>query len=213
MMPTKDVNEIIKAVFYYDIISPYTYLYIHQRRRLEERLAIEPIPILLGGLLRATDNRGPGEVAAKRPHTYQHCIWLAEKLGIPLQFPEHHPFQTVAAQRLLTQLGANWSMVEKAFEYVWVLGKDPNLSWPEFCEHLGIDFATPKPDSPQIKAQLMANTEQARCNGAFGVPALVFNGHCFWGLDTIDWALEYLNRPNMFQEPAYQSVCNIPSGL
>lgn len=97
MMPTKDVNEIIKAVFYYDIISPYTYLYIHQRRRLEERLAIEPIPILLGGLLRATDNRGPGEVAAKRPHTYQHCIWLAEKLGIPLQFPEHHPFQTVAA--------------------------------------------------------------------------------------------------------------------
>jgi hypothetical protein len=128
----------LKGTFYYDIISPFSYFYIKQRYRLDQRVAIEPVPILLGGLFRATDNRGPGEVEAKRPHTYQYCVWLAEKLGLPFRFPEHHPFLTVAAQRLLVQENANWEMVERAFEYVWVEGKDPNLSWPEFCQHLGL---------------------------------------------------------------------------
>ena len=94
------------AFFYYDIVSPFSYLYLKQRHKLEPYLDIEPVPILLGGLLRSTENRGPGEVAAKRPHTYQFCVWQAEKLGIPFKFPEHHPFTTVAAQRLLVQAKA-----------------------------------------------------------------------------------------------------------
>jgi hypothetical protein len=128
--PRKVTNRSVKGVFYYDIISPFSYFYVKQRHRLEKRVDIEPIPILLGGLLRATDNRGPGEVEAKRPHTYQYCVWLAEKLGLPFRFPEHHPFLTVAAQRLLVQKQASWDLVERAFEYIWIEGKDPNLSWP-----------------------------------------------------------------------------------
>lgn len=203
----------IQGIFYYDIISPFSYFYIKQRHLLEQRIDITPVPILLGGLFRATDNRGPGEIAAKRPHTYQYCVWLAEKLGLPFCFPEHHPFLTVAAQRLLIQQNAQWNMVERAFEYVWVLGKDPNLSWPEFCQYLGLAADTLKPDSPEIKAQLVANTELAKADGAFGVPTLIINGHAFWGVDTINWALDYLDRPSMFEEPAYRDADRVPSGL
>lgn len=208
-----NMTEKIAATFYYDIISPFAYLYIKQRQRLENKLAIKPVPVLLGGLLRATDNKGPGEVAAKRPHTYQFCVWQAEKLGIPFQFPEHHPFMTVAAQRLLVEQNADWPIVEKAFDYVWVEGKDPNLSWSEFCNYLGLPSGTPKPENPEVKAKLIANTNQAKTDGAFGVPALILNGHCFWGVDTIDWALDYLARPSMFDEAAYDHAGNIPSGL
>jgi 2-hydroxychromene-2-carboxylate isomerase len=203
----------IPATFYYDIVSPFAYLYLKQRSRLENKLDIKPVPVLLGGLLRATENKGPGEVAAKRPHTYQFCVWQAEKLGIPFRFPEHHPFMTVTAQRLLVEQNADWKMVERAFDYVWVEGKDPNLSWPEFCSHLGLAAATPKPESPVVKAQLIANTNQAKAAGAFGVPALVVNQHCFWGVDTIDWVLDYLARPSMFTEPAYAYAGNVPNGL
>ena len=206
-------QEPIKGVFYYDIISPFSYFYIKQRHRLDKRVLIEPIPILLGGLFRATDNRGPGEVAAKRPHTYQYCVWLAEKLGLPFRFPEHHPFLTVAAQRLLTQEKANWEMVERAFEYVLVEGKDPNLSWSDFCEYLGLAKDRPKPDAPEIKSQLITNTERAKADGAFGVPTLVIDGHAFWGVDTIDWALDYLDRPGMFEESSYVYAAQVPSGL
>jgi 2-hydroxychromene-2-carboxylate isomerase len=203
----------IPATFYYDIVSPFAYLYIKQRQRLEKKLEITPVPILLGGLLRAADNKGPGEVAAKRPHTYQFCVWQAEKLGIPFRFPEHHPFMTVAPQRLLVEKNADWSMVERAFDYVWVEGKDPNLSWSEFCLYLGLPDDTAKPDSPEIKAQLISNTNQAKIAGAFGVPALIVNQHCFWGVDTIDWVLDYLARPGMFEETSYAYAGSIPNGL
>ena len=203
----------ISATFYYDIVSPFAYLYIKQRERLEKKLEITPVPILLGGLLRAAENKGPGEVAAKRPHTYQFCIWQAEKLGIPFRLPEHHPFMTVAPQRLLVEKNADWSMVERAFDYVWVEGKDPNLSWSEFCLYLGLPVDTAKPDSPEIKAQLISNTNQAKIAGAFGVPALIVNQHCFWGVDTIDWVLDYLARPGMFEETSYAYAGSIPNGL
>ena len=110
----------VAATFYYDIISPFAYFYIKQRQRLESKLDITPVPVLLGGLLRATNNKGPAEIPAKRSHIYQFCIWQAEKLGIPFRFPEHHPFITVAPQRLLLEQQANWKMVEKAFDYIWV---------------------------------------------------------------------------------------------
>ena len=40
----------LSARFYYDIISPFAYLYIKQRNRLGEKLDITPVPVLLGGL-------------------------------------------------------------------------------------------------------------------------------------------------------------------
>ena len=120
---------------------------------------------------------------------------------------------TVAPQRLLVQEQADWTMVERAFNYVWMEGKDPNLSWPEFCTYLGLPADTPKPDDPAVKAKLISNTEEAKANGAFGVPALIVNQRCFWGLDTIDWVLDYLARPGMFDESSYAYAGNIPNGL
>lgn len=207
------MSEKTSAILYYDIISPFAYLYVKQRQRLEQKLEITPVPILLGGLLRSTENKGPGEVAAKRPHTYQYCVWQAEKLGIPFRFPEHHPFPTVAAQRLLLEKKADWTMVERALDYVWIEGKDPNLSWSEFCVYLGLPSDTPKPESAEVKAALVANTNQAKADGAFGVPTLILNQHCFWGLDTIDWALDYLARPGMFEEASYAYAGKVPNGL
>lgn len=208
-----EIKEPLKAIFYYDIISPFSYFYVKQRHRLDNQLDITPIPILLGGLLRATDNLGPGEVPAKRPHTYQYCVWLAERLGIPFRFPEHHPFLTVAPQRLLAQENADWAMVDRAFEYIWVEGKDPNLSWVDFCLHLGLPGNTAKPNDPAVKAKLVANTEQAKMHGAFGVPTLTIGKQCFWGVDTIEWVLDYLNRPEMFEEASYHYAGQVPNGL
>ena len=203
----------MNARFYYDVISPFAYFYVKLRHRLEPRLRIEPVPVLLGGLLRAAHNQGPGEIATKRPYTYQFCVWQAEKLGIPFRFPEHHPFITLAAQRLLVQQRASWIMVERAFEFIWVEGKDPNLHWTDFCEHLGLPKTTKQPDDPGIKAALIANTQEALMRGAFGVPTLAVGNRIFWGVDSIDWVNDYLDRPGMFDENPYQSALIVPNGL
>lgn len=203
----------MKARFYFDIISPFAYFYVKLRHRLEPRLHIEPVPVLLGGLLRGAHNHGPGEIAVKRPYTYQFCVWQAQKLGIPFRFPEHHPFITVAAQRLLVQEKASWPMVERAFEFVWVEGKDPNLHWPDFCEYLRLDFNTPRPESLATKAGLTANTQEALDCGAFGVPALGIGDRVFWGVDSIDWTIDYLNQPEMFNQAAYRAAASVENGL
>lgn len=120
---------------------------------------------------------------------------------------------TVAPQRLLAQENADWQMVGKAFDYIWLEGKNPNMSWPQFCEYLGLSIQTPMPDSLEAKEKLIANTNLAKDAGAFGVPTLAINNQCFWGLDTIDWVLDYLANPAMFEAPAYLHAKNIPSGL
>lgn len=203
----------MRARFYFDVISPFAYFYVKLRHRLEPRLQIEPVPVLLGGLLRAAGNQGPGEIPTKRLYTYQSCVWQAAKLGLPFRFPEHHPFITVAAQRLLVQQQADWTMVERAFEFIWVEGKDPNLHWSDFCEYLHLDRSTPRPESVAAKAGLIANTQEAFDLGAFGVPALGVAGRMFWGVDSIDWVIDYLNHPEMFNQAAYQAAASTPNGL
>jgi 2-hydroxychromene-2-carboxylate isomerase len=201
------------AYFYFDIISPFAYFYVKQRHLLEQKLNIKPIPVLLGGLLRSTKNTGPAEIPSKRLHTYKYCVWLAQKLNIPFQFPQHHPFMTVSAQRLLIQADANWPMIEKAFEFIWMEGKDPNLTWAEFCNYLGLPSDTSIPNDDKVKAKLITNTEQAKNKGAFGVPTLAVDDHCFWGVDAMEWTLDYLNRPGMFDEDSFIQASKLPNGL
>jgi 2-hydroxychromene-2-carboxylate isomerase len=50
-----------EGFFYYDIISPFTYLFLRQREVLAKRLNLIPKPIFFPGLLRLQDNRGPAE--------------------------------------------------------------------------------------------------------------------------------------------------------
>ena len=103
--------------------------------------------------------------------------------------------------------------MERAFEFVWLEGKDPSQHWGDFCCYLGLDSSTPVPTSPAVKAALSANTQEALGCGAFGVPALALGDRIFWGVDAIDWVNAYVDRPDMFQESAYRAVNAIPNGL
>ncbi|NCV59051.1 MAG: hypothetical protein EBW47_09690, partial [Betaproteobacteria bacterium] len=71
-----------KAQLFIDPISPYAYFYLHQLHRLDPLLDIELRPILFGALLAHWGQLGPAEIASKRKHTYQHCVWLASRLGL-----------------------------------------------------------------------------------------------------------------------------------
>ncbi|NBO83520.1 MAG: disulfide bond formation protein DsbA [Betaproteobacteria bacterium] len=202
-----------QGFFYYDIISPFTYLFLRQRAVLADRLHLIPKPIFFPGLLRLQDNRGPAEVSEKRVHTYDFCIWSAKKHGIPMKFPARHPFPSVAAQRLFLQQNADWEMLDQAFDFVWVQGRDPDLEWPTFCASMGLPSDTSRPDSAEIKGRLAQETEQAARQGIFGVPTLVVHQRVFWGCDSIPWILDYLDDPNMFEQPDFQRLRVIENPL
>ena len=102
-----------KARWYYDLISPFAYLHFHSLAPLRERLQIEPVPVLFAGMLKHWGTKGPAETAPKRLHTYQYCVWQASVQGIPFRMPPRHPFNPLAAQRLMVALEAGDDVVDR----------------------------------------------------------------------------------------------------
>jgi hypothetical protein len=60
---------------------------------------------------------------------------------------------------------------------------------------------------------LIEATQTAANHGVFGVPSLRINQQIFWGVDSIDWVLEYLNKPDMFSEKEFQKTESIINPL
>jgi 2-hydroxychromene-2-carboxylate isomerase len=201
------------AYFYYDIISPFAYLFLKQRKVLEERLTLIPAPIFLPGLLKMMDNRGPAEIPEKRVHTYKFCVWQAMQLGVTFVFPKSHPFPSASAQRLLLHINADFSVIDKAFDFVWQQGNDPDANWAEFCQAIGVPKETEKPKDDNIKEALKQQTTAACQKGVFGVPSLMIDDHFFWGCDSIPWVLQYLDNPKLFDNPLYQNALKTENPL
>src|ERR1700749_3512717 len=95
------------AVWYFDVVSPFSYLHLKQFDRLPADLQIEYVPVLFAGLLKANGQKGPAEIAAKRVQTYRMCVFMAQQAGIPFRFPPAHPFNPLPLLRLLCGVGTN----------------------------------------------------------------------------------------------------------
>src|ERR1700756_4710315 len=106
----------IKAALYFDVISPFSYLYIKQLQQLSSEIDVTWVPVLFAGFLKHWNAKGPAELPTKRAHTYQWCTWRASKLGIPFRMPPRHPFNPLKALRLLVALGANREDFTRAFD-------------------------------------------------------------------------------------------------
>ncbi len=63
--------------WYFDFISPFSYLQSELLPGLPMDVDIHFRPLLFAGLLRQSNNKGPAEIASKRAWTFAHLAWLA----------------------------------------------------------------------------------------------------------------------------------------
>jgi 2-hydroxychromene-2-carboxylate isomerase len=202
-----------QASWFFDLISPFSYLHYRSLRVLRDRLDIQPVPLLFAGLLKHWGTKGPAEVPSKRLHTYQYCVWAASRQGLPFRMPPRHPFNPLPAQRLLIALGATDPVVEAAFDFVYGQGRDPEHEFAALAERLGAPDALSLISTPEVKQQLIVNTQRAIGLGVFGVPTLVFRDRLFWGSDTVDWAAQFLDDPMLFDRPEYEAAARSEFGV
>lgn len=188
-----------RALWYFDVISPYAYLHLKQFTRLPADLAIEFRPVLFAGLLKHWGTKGPAELPAKRLHTYRQAVWFAHELGVPFRMPPRHPFNPLKVLRLIIGLGASRAVVETAFDVIWGEGHDPDHDWPALCARLGVAPDTPLINDPQVKATLARNTDEAAAAGLWGVPSFLVEGEIFWGADTVSLMNAFLADPALFE--------------
>jgi 2-hydroxychromene-2-carboxylate isomerase len=202
-----------QAQWYFDLVSPYSYLHFHRLAPLRPRLRIDPVPVLLAGLLKHWDSKGPAEIAPKRLHTYQQCVWQASLQGLPFRMPPRHPFNPLAAQRLLVAIDADDAAIAKAFDFVFAEGRDPEFEFVDLAGRLGVTDAAERIARPEVKQRLSANTQGAIDQGVFGVPSLVLRGQVFWGNDTVDWTTRFLDEPGLFEQPGYAAARATGAGV
>ena len=203
----------LAAQWFFDVVSPFSYLHLTQFDQLHPSVEPTLVPVLFAGLLRRWDNKGPAELPSKRIHAYRYCTWAASTLGIPFRMPPRHPFNPLPAQRLLVALGASRTQVEKAFDFIYGEGRDPELEWSGLCDALAVADADEVIADAAVKQQLIANTEQAADLGVFGVPTFVVRGHLFWGSDTIAWMNAFVDDPEMFERGEMGRAAQIEFGV
>lgn len=199
---------------YFDPISPYVYLLLSDLDRLRPGIAIRPVPILLAALLNHSGTKGPAEIPGKRVHTYRQCVWLARERNIPFRMPPQHPFNPLAALRLLCALGPTLEQARIASQFVFGEGKDPSTpeGLAELGGRLGVENATALASASASKDLLRTNTDEALAHGIWGVPTLLIDGELFWGADSLPMALDFLGHPDLFETPEMERIATLPIG-
>ena len=122
------------AEWYFDFISPFSYLQIEAFDRLPD-LKLTLRPVLFAGLLNHWGHKGPAEIPEKRRFTYRFVQWLAERQGVPMKFPPVHPFNPIKALRLAIVAGNDIASVQAIFRHIWREGKSIDDRW------VGANFA------------------------------------------------------------------------
>jgi 2-hydroxychromene-2-carboxylate isomerase len=185
--------------FFYDFVSPYAYLASTQVEAVAARTGatLRWRPFLLGGVLKATDNKAPAETPAKYAHVKIDTARWAKRLGVPLAFPPVHPFSTVLAMRCALAAERQGRLVpfsHAAYRAAWVEGKD--LTKPEVlaavAASVGLDGPSLVASAPDFKAALIANTEEAVRRGTFGTPTFFVGEELFVGNDRLSFVEEAL---------------------
>lgn len=201
--------------WYFDVISPFSYLQLEWLARDWPELIIEPRPVVLGAVLAHHGQLGPAEIRGKREFTYRYVIWRAQELGIPLRFPPRHPFNPLAALRLIIAAGGELAVVRAVFRHIWAQGRGAESveELAPLAEELGIDDLAARLADPVVKEALRASTDAALAAGVFGVPTLLVHGERFFGQDATPFALAALKRPELLKEGEYARAVQLPVGV
>ncbi len=198
--------------WYFDFVSPYSYLHWQKVKQLPQFAAIQPVPIAFGAVLHHLGNLGPAEIPAKRRFIYRQLLWTAQAEGTPLRFPPGHPFNPLAVLRLCLAAGGSAQAVDVLFDWIWRDGNsaDSAQALREPAQRLGVDDVEAALADPAIKEQLRRNTDAAIEGGVFGVPTLSIDGELFWGNDAHPMMAAVLANPGLLQQPEWQHVITLP---
>ena len=205
----------MNAQWYFDFISPFSYLQLGKLRQWRQRFDIMPVPIAFGAVLKHHGNIGPAEIPGRREFTYRFVQWQAEHAGTALHFPPAHPFNPLTALRLCIAAGASWDSVEAIFNHLWREGHAGTnaAELAEVGRALRITDVENAANSEKVKMQLRANTDAALATGVFGVPTLRVGDELFWGNDASPLIDDWLAHPDRFTDAEYARIANLPTGI
>jgi len=183
----------------FDFGSPNAFLSHEAIPAIERRTKVkfEYVPILLGGIFRATNNKSPAETLAgiknKREFHALETERFVKRFGVkPYTWNPFFPVNTLNLMRaaIAAQMeGVFEKYVEAAFHHMWVEPKkmDDIEIAAQALTASGLDGAKllARGQEPEVKAKLIENTQSAVERGAFGSPTFFVGNEIFFGKEQL----------------------------
>ncbi len=190
-----------KVEFYYDFGSPTAYMAWTQLPKIASNANAKLIyvPMLLGGVFKATGNASPAFIPAKGKYMGNDLKRYAKKYAIQYKHNSFFPINTLNLMRgaiAAESLGLNEKYMETIFNGIWVedlnMGDVSILTQQLKQNDINSDKIIELCQSDEIKNALKENTEKAVERGVFGAPTFFIGNEMFFGQDRLDCVKEYL---------------------
>ena len=188
--------------FYFDFISPYSYLAHKKIEILKEKknIIFNYKPILVGGLHNLQDITAPAFIKPKLKHMISDCNLIAKKNNFSFMWNSKFPINSLSIMRgyLLAKNDIKDLYLNIMFEAYWKDNLD--ISNEEILIALlkkykiNLDSFLEGIKNPEIKDELKNLTQEAHNKEIFGVPTYVVNDKIFWGQDRLEFALDEYNK-------------------
>lgn len=194
--------------FIFDFGSPNGYLSWKALQGIAARTGadVKLVPALLGGIFKLTGNRSPVEAYAgiqgKLAYENLETRRFVAKHGLTaFAMNPHFPVNTLLIMRGLIaarRAGVGEAYLAAVLAAMWERGlkmDDPAVV-AEVLTQAGLDAKAilEATQDPEVKAELMANTEAAAARGVFGIPTFFVGDEMFFGKDRLGQVEEELMR-------------------
>ena len=183
--------------FYFDIISPYSYI-AHKKIQNLTNVVFNYKPIFLGGLHNLAGIEAPAFNKFKMQNMRNDCDLVAFKNKIKFKWNSKFPINSLNIMRGYLSVNSSKKIeyLNCFFDAYWKDNKDlSNLETiNNLLSHLKIDqkkFYTSIKEQV-TKDELIELTNKAFQKEVFGAPTFVVNNKIFWGQDRLEYALDEL---------------------
>jgi 2-hydroxychromene-2-carboxylate isomerase len=185
--------------FMFDFGSPNAFLSHEAIPAIEKRTNVkfEYVPVLLGGIFKATNNKSPAEsLAGIKNKPAFHVLEterFVKRFGVkPYVMNPFFPVNTLNLMRaaIAAQLeGVYEKYIDAAFHHMWAEPKkmdDPEVAMKALTAS-GLDATKllARSQDADVKAKLIENTQNAVERGAFGSPTFFVGKEMFFGKEQL----------------------------
>jgi 2-hydroxychromene-2-carboxylate isomerase len=193
----------IKSIdFYFDFISPYSYL-AHKKIQIikkEKNINFIYNPILVGGLHNLQGITAPAFIKSKLSYMISDCNLIAKKNNFAFIWNSKFPINSLNVMRSYLFIDTNVKelYLNTIFDAYWKDNLDISnekilLSLFKKCK-IDTDTVLDGIKNANIKNELINVTKKAHDKEIFGVPTYVVNDKIFWGQDRLEFALDEYNK-------------------
>ena len=187
--------------FYFDFISPYSYLAYKKIKILKknQNIIFKYKPILLGGLHNLQKITAPAFIKPKLEHMINDCALIAKKNNFDFMWNNKFPINSLNIMRgCLLINNDNELYLEAMFNAYWKDNLDTSNEkiLNTLLEKCKINSETffEGIKNPKIKNELKTITQKAHEKGIFGAPTFLINNKVFWGQDRLEFALDEYHK-------------------